>query len=292
MEHYLLETFITVAKTGSVTRAASELGCVQSNVTTRIRRLEESLGKPLFWRKNRRMTITEAGQALLPYALKILELQAEARSHIQQSRFEQKLTIGSTESCAALHLSSILLAFHQQHPQVRLELVTGTTAEMQQQTAQQKLDCAFVNAGGSDAKALHTEIFLMEPMSIVGKQKETDTKGGITVLAFRRGCSYREFLEQHLLQNQVTVGKILEFGSLETLLACAAAGMGYTLLPKGIVQKMGQQPLVEHGIAAPPALATSIIHHWTGDAQPPQVSDFLTLCRQYARRKAEAGVTW
>ncbi|MBB5022533.1 LysR family transcriptional regulator [Desulfurispira natronophila] len=287
MEHYLLETFVKVAQTGSVTRAASELGCVQSNVTTRIHKLEESLGKPLFWRKNRRMIITEAGQALLPYALKILELQAEARSHVQQTRFEQKLTIGSTESCAALHLSSILLTFHQQFPHVQLELVTGTTAEMQQQTAQQKLDCAFVNNGVAIAKGLHTEPFVMETMCIVGKQKGASNKTGVTVLAFRRGCSYRDFFEQHLRQCQVPIEKTLEFGSLEALLTCAAAGMGYTLLPKGIVDKMVQQPLQVPDIAVPPPLATSIIHHWTGDALPPQLHDFLTLCRQYAKGRLE-----
>lgn len=69
-----LEIFRTVVREGGVTRAAAQLHRVQSNVTTRIRQLEASLGVPLFVREGKRMVLTPAGQTLLTYADDLLRL--------------------------------------------------------------------------------------------------------------------------------------------------------------------------------------------------------------------------
>jgi len=63
-----LKTFEAVARLGGMNRAAAELNTVQSNVTTRIRALEEELGTPLFQRHSRGVVLTDAGRRLLPYA--------------------------------------------------------------------------------------------------------------------------------------------------------------------------------------------------------------------------------
>ncbi|MFX7922691.1 LysR family transcriptional regulator, partial [Acinetobacter baumannii] len=78
-----LEIFRTVVREGGVTRAAQQLHRVQSNVTTRIRQLETSLGVQLFVREGKRMVLTPAGQTLLTYADDILRLAAEARQAVQ-----------------------------------------------------------------------------------------------------------------------------------------------------------------------------------------------------------------
>ncbi len=83
MDFTALEIFKAVAAEGSVTRAAEQLGRVQSNVTTRIQQLEEQLGTPLFLRQGRRMVLTPAGESLRGYADRLLALAEEARQAVR-----------------------------------------------------------------------------------------------------------------------------------------------------------------------------------------------------------------
>ena len=83
MDLAALEIFRTVVEAGGITRAATRLHRVQSNVTTRIRQLEQSLGVELFLRDGKRMVLTPAGQTLFDYARRILQLSDEARHPVQ-----------------------------------------------------------------------------------------------------------------------------------------------------------------------------------------------------------------
>ena len=85
MDITALKIFLAVAETGGVTRAAEKLHYVQSNVTARLKQLEEDLGTPLFYRNGRKLQITPAGQILSGYAERILRLTEEARQAVQDS---------------------------------------------------------------------------------------------------------------------------------------------------------------------------------------------------------------
>ena len=80
-----LKVFEAVARVGSLSRASRELHTVQSNVTARIRRLEEELGVPLFERHSRGVHLTSAGRRLLPYSLESARLLTEARRAVEDS---------------------------------------------------------------------------------------------------------------------------------------------------------------------------------------------------------------
>ena len=139
-----LEIFRTVVREGGVTRAAQQLNRVQSNVTTRIRQLEASLGVQLFVRESKRMVLTPAGQTLLTYADDILRLAAEARQAVQPREPHGRLRIASMESTAASRLPALLATLHQRWPRVQLELVTMTTRQSLQALSNFEVDCAFV----------------------------------------------------------------------------------------------------------------------------------------------------
>src|SRR5215467_11118320 len=95
-----LRIFATVVREGGVTRAAEKLNRVQSNVTTRIRQLEEDLGVALFIREGKRLHLAPAGQALLGYADRVLALAEEARTSVHDPRPRGLLRLGSMESTA------------------------------------------------------------------------------------------------------------------------------------------------------------------------------------------------
>src|SRR5699024_8818558 len=130
MEFQDLEIFQKVAETGTITGAAKELNYVQSNVTSRIRKLEKELNTPLFNRHNRGMSLTPEGKKLLVYSEKILSLSKEMKK-VLQSKDEPsgKLEIGSVET--VYKLPYILSAYNKKYENVELSLYTGVTEKLQ-----------------------------------------------------------------------------------------------------------------------------------------------------------------
>jgi len=118
-----LTIFRAVVRENGVTRAAAKLNRVQSNVTTRIKQLEEQLGADLFIRDGRRLVLTPAGETLLPYAERLLALADEARHAVRADRPSGRLRLGTMESVAATRLPGLLARYHQQWPDVALELL-------------------------------------------------------------------------------------------------------------------------------------------------------------------------
>lgn len=237
----MLKAFQTAAMTGTVSKAAQQLGYAQSNITTKIRQLENDLGTPLFYRHNRGITLTPAGKTLLDYAGQVLRLVEEARKAVTDGTAPTgSLSIGSMETTAAVRLPELLAAYHRSYPEVNLSLVTGPTEQLVQAVLDYELDCAFV-AGPVEHPDLLQESFIEEELMVVthsahppiSSAKELNDR---TVLAFRAGCSYRAKMEQWLHEEGVMPVKILEFGTLETILGCVAAGLGVSLLPRSIVQ--------------------------------------------------------
>lgn len=118
MDLAALAIFRAVVHENGVTRAAAKLNRVQSNVTTRIKQLEEELGAPLFVRDGRRLVLTPAGETLLPYAERLLALADEARHAVREDRPHGRLRLGAMESTAASRLPPVLARYHQTWPDV------------------------------------------------------------------------------------------------------------------------------------------------------------------------------
>jgi DNA-binding transcriptional LysR family regulator len=112
---------------GGVTRAATALHRVPSNITTRIKQLEARLGVALFARHGRSLMPTEEGRLLVGYADRLLRLAQEAESALREGRLLGTLRLGALESTAGTRLPQLLARYNQNNPAVRIELVTGTT---------------------------------------------------------------------------------------------------------------------------------------------------------------------
>ena len=124
-----LEIFRTVSVEGSVTKAAIKLNRVQSNISTRIKQLEQQLEKTLFLRQNRRLTLTPDGDLLLSYAERLFQLSMEALEALNGGKPSGVLRIGTMESTAAARLPEILSRYHQLYPDVEIELETDTAGD-------------------------------------------------------------------------------------------------------------------------------------------------------------------
>jgi DNA-binding transcriptional LysR family regulator len=235
-----LRVFEAVARLGGMNRAAAELNTVQSNVTARIRQLEGELGAPLFERHARGVDLTEAGRRLLPYAGRVRQLLDEARRAVDDDGAPKgPLTIGSLETTAALRLSPVLADYAATYPDVDLVIRTGTTCELIEAVAEHRLEGAFV-CGPVDHAELESEIVFREELALLTAPgvRTIDAvlaKRDLRIVVLRAGCSYRERLEAILARRGMMPTRRLEFGTLEAIIGCVAAGLGITLLPKSLI---------------------------------------------------------
>lgn len=238
-----LRIFEAVARLGGMNRAAAELATVQSNVTARIRALEDELGVPLFRRSSRGVELTSAGERLLPYARRIGQLIDEARRAARDDGEPRgRFVVGSLETTAALRLAPVLAAFVAAYPQVDPVLRTGTTAELIEAVLDRRYEGAFV-CGPLDHPDLAAEPVFTEELVILAAPGTPSveiylrrTEPRIVVL--RAGCSYRLRLEAWLAEQGIVGVRMMEFGTLEAIIGCVRAGLGITLLPKALIGRV------------------------------------------------------
>lgn len=235
-----LATFEAVARLGGMGRAARELNTVQSNVTQRVRRLEQALGVTLFERSRSGARLTTAGKRLMPYVARVEALLDEAgRAARDDGAPCGTLTIGSLETTAALRLSPLLASYAHAHPDVDLVLKTGTTAEMVERVLDRDVDGAFV-CGPAVHPQLVAKPAFVEELALLTAPRESSVaaalnRSDLRLVILRAGCSYRQRLEEVLARRGVVGLRRLEFGTLEAILGAVAAGLGITLMPHGLV---------------------------------------------------------
>jgi DNA-binding transcriptional LysR family regulator len=237
MDFSSLEIFCAVATERSVTRAAQHLARVRSNVTTGVKQLEEELKVQLFSREGKRL----------------LSLAEEAHQAMNPAFPSGRLRIGAMESTAAARLPSLLSTYHSEWPQVGLEICIGTSAELVEEVASNRLDCAFVGDPGLQAfarvgtpfaaRGLHATRAYSERMLLVLPpnhqpiRRPEDLKVR-TLAAFSTGCTYRCALESWLGPPDAQGDRdweVTELASYRTILACVAAGSCFAICPKSIL---------------------------------------------------------
>ena len=250
-----LKVFEAVARLGGMNRAASELNTVQSSVTSRIRLLEQRIGTPLFRRHSRGVALTDAGKRLLPYAIRIAELLDEAKRAVEDDgQPKGQLTIGSMETTAAYRLPPLIATFGKAHPAVSISLRTGTNLRMIEDVINHRLDGAFV-CGPIDHADLEQHAAFTEQLVIATApgsrrfeaRKET---GELSILVKGPGCAYRQRFEAMLQRDGIRFS-IMEFGTLDAIIGCVAAGLGETLLPQSVLAPaLREQRIAAHPLPA------------------------------------------
>ena len=287
MDNAALRMFRAVARSGSVAAAAALVHSVPSNLSARIRKLEEELGAPLFVRETRGMRPTPAGEVLLEYAERILALSDEARLAVSEAAGEGGvLRLASMETTAALRLPPLLASFAATHPRVALSLSTGTSEGAVQAVLERRADLAFV--GGplrhdrlAGAVAFVEELVLAVPAG-VNSVEQANTRA---MLVFRSGCAYRARTENWFRHRGEPTSHVMEFGTLDGLLGCVGAGMGVTLLPRAVVERPHLAGQVAALAIADGRVETWLIRH--RDARPTRaMEDFAALVSGVAARAA------
>ncbi|WP_274365868.1 LysR family transcriptional regulator [Paenibacillus thermotolerans] len=245
MEFKDLEIFQMVAEKGTISEVAKELSYVQSNVSMRIQKLEQELNIPLFNRHRRGMSLTPEGKKLLSYSKKILLLTDEMKKAVQnQDEPSGKLDIGTVET--VFHLPKILSDFIKKYKNVDLSVFTGVTETLEEEVVNYRLDGAFVTESDFHPDLVSHEVFREELVLISDMHASTlEELKKEPVLCFSEGCGYRARLKAWYKDQNISPQKVLEFGTLETILQSVVVGLGVTFVSKSAVAHMEQRGLIK-----------------------------------------------
>lgn len=243
MELTYLRTFLEVAKWGSFTRAAEVLGYAQSSITTQIQKLEETYGVVLLERYGRKMKLTIAGEALLPYANGIIKLSSESKELVSKQS-KGTLSIGTIETLAAFFLPPYLQIYRQTYPDMRVIIQPANEPEIIDSVLVGSLDLGVILDPLYTHPELHSVVLREEELVIVipanhrlsGRNQVTvqDLENESLILT-EDGCSYRAMLLQALHNSQIKYRLSYEFGNQEAIKQCVSYELGVALLPRVVV---------------------------------------------------------
>lgn len=276
-----LEVFQAVVRHGGVSRAAAQLNRVQSSVSTRIRQLEDQLGEPLFLRDNKRMTLTDAGRNLLPYAERMLALAREAADAVQTKDLNGTFNIGAMESTAAARLPRVLSQFHARHPDVSVRLTTATAGALQNSLSNEELDVAFIAEPVSN-KGFQTQPVFTEELCLVAARSFTALDNaalltGQTIVAFEEGCAYRRYLNDWLLGECIVPGTTLSVGSYLAMLSCVSAGSGFAVIPRSVLSIIDVHETLQHRVLPGRYARIATLMAWRKNYTSPKLQALQSL---------------
>ncbi|MDA8233515.1 MAG: LysR family transcriptional regulator, partial [Clostridia bacterium] len=282
------------AQTRSFTKAAEMLDYAQSSVTAQIRSMEDELGTRLFERLGRKVVLTQAGERLLAYSEKILQLAAEAVEVVRgASLYKGTLTIGAPESLCVYRLPPLFFEFRRQFPEVQLIIKPGVNSIMRQACKDGTLDLVFTIEGEISDEYLKMEKITTEPLALATSPNHPlakkspvnpDDLNGQNLFVTESGCCYRRMLEETLLSADVRPASLQEFGSIEAIKQCVMNGLGVTLLPEiAVAGEIALGRLVKLDWGGPDfTIATQLCYHkdkWIS----PILGAFLELTRNIVK---------
>ncbi len=226
----LLRSFVSVVDAGGFTRAGERVHRTQSTVSQQIRRLEESVGRPLLHRDGKSVSPTEEGERLLSYARRILALAAEARAAVAQQAVHATVRLGVPEDFAAYHLAELLSDFARSRPGLRLDVRCGMSVDLAASIERQELDLALVKrrAGESGALAAWPETLRW----VTSARHPVDPEiHPVPLAVFPQGCLYRN-RAVHALEAAGRAWRVAyNSTNLSGIQAAVSAGLGISILP-------------------------------------------------------------
>jgi DNA-binding transcriptional LysR family regulator len=282
-----LRYFLAVADLRNFTKAAEASFVAQSALSQQISRLEHELGTPLFIRGKRGVSLTPAGELLLPHARRLVADESWARAEVRSYLGLEKgrLAIGLIQtSASAVDLVEPVAEFYRSHQGIELHIVNQTSAAMIDGVRQGVLDLAVVGVGldelpdGLDGQPLATDPLV----GVVSRQAASGLAGPVSVadllargrlIRFAPGTGIRSHVDAALRRAGVEPESSIEMFQASDMVAFAAHGLGVTIVPRTLARasaarlESSGQPCEVLGLTDPLA-----VHSVTAVTEPARLS--------------------
>ncbi|QDQ14961.1 LysR family transcriptional regulator [Streptomyces spectabilis] len=284
MQFQQLLYFVAVAETRHFTRAAERVHVSQPSLSQQVRALEKELGAELFSRARGNITLTDAGEALLPLARRILADADTARIEVQElaQLRRGRVRLGATPSVCTGLLPQVLRDFHDRHPGIQLLIEEGGSHDLVRQLARGALDLALVVLPlPSPSPALTTVELLREDLVVVSSPDAPDTPDfgatarvadlqGERLVMFRHGYDLRELTVAACRAEGFEPEFAVEGGEMDAVLGFVRAGLGVAVVPRMVAERAGSD-LRMTPLARPRLRRTIALAH-RSDVAPPRAA--------------------
>jgi LysR family transcriptional regulator, cell division regulator len=278
--------FLNVVRSGSITRAAQRLNMVQSNVTARIKKLEEALGVTLLRRHARGVKLTGGGEAVLPMAIRLDAVLNDLGYAFGKGKpaKEASLRVGAIETVAAVQLPGLVSGFLGRSPHVDVSVHVGSSASLVDQVKRSELDVGFISRSFA-LPGLREEQVFADKLLVLAPAKMKSladllavNRTRLKVLVQRLGCSYTERLLVFLEKKKIRPERIMEMGTLEGVIGFVEAGVGIAAMPESFVRPISKGRQVSM-LSLPKE--TALLQTYVVCLEPttsPLVNDFVEHC--------------
>ena len=259
-----LEAFVWVFKLGSFKGAADRLHITQASISRRIATLEEHFGKRLFERDNRTVTLTSHGLQLLPYAERMIDLQARMDGALSDDdKFTGALRIGVIETVVHTMLPDLLSRFAARYPNVTLELVSDGSPKLREDLLRGALDCAITaeSISHGTVENIHlTELptrWIASPAMAARLPSARLSFADVAkhpLISFNRDSTVYRIIGEYAGEDMAL--RISYFSSIGAMTGLAKTGFGITILSVAVIQReLAEGTLVLLDVdPAPPSL--------------------------------------
>jgi DNA-binding transcriptional LysR family regulator len=246
MELRQLEYLVAVADEGGFTRAAARLHVAQPGVSAQIRQLERELGQPLFDRTSRSVRLTEAGEAVLPYARAALDAVAGAKLTAQElsGLLRGRVAIGTVTSLGSdTNVPGLLAGFHDAHPDVDITLAEDTSDRLLAGVLDGRYDVAFAGLAGDAPDGVGTQtvvedalVAAVAPGDPLAAKRSVPLRAldGRPLIVLPHGTGLRAAVDAGCAAAGFRPRVAFEAGNPEVLAALAEQGLGVAILPAGL----------------------------------------------------------
>lgn len=246
MDTQALAAFTEIAESGSFTQAALALHLSQPAISKRITALEQQIGQSLFDRIGRRVRLTDAGRALLPYARKALQDIEDGRRALSQlhDQIGGRLSIGTSHHIGLHRLPPILRSFTQSYPEVDLDIHFMDSEVACEGVLAGKLELGIVTLPTQPIAHLAMQTIWPDPLSVVvapnhpllDKRRLQLQDLAAHPAVFPDENTYtRRIITQALQQHDLTPRIRLATNYLETLKMLVGIGLGWSVLPDSMI---------------------------------------------------------
>ncbi|MGO4448624.1 LysR family transcriptional regulator [Phyllobacterium sp. TAF24] len=217
-----LRAFVTVAELRSFSRASLQLNRVQSAVSQLIQRFEANISAKLFVRERGRISLTAEGEALLPYAIKMLAINDEAAGMLRRSQPTDCLRIGTSDTYAACFLPPILAVCREANSNLQIELHCGYSEKIWGDFACGDLDVVLTQSCPAD---IISETLHIEPLQwVCSKASDVHMANPVPLALFTRGCADRDLAVKTLAKAKKDYAICYQSTSQAGILAAVSSG--------------------------------------------------------------------
>ncbi|KUP93514.1 LysR family transcriptional regulator [Tritonibacter horizontis] len=280
-----LRSFVAVADTGGVTRAASFLHLTQSAVSMQLKRLEDMLGVELLDRTGRSIGLTAAGEQLLGYARRMLSLNDEIITRLTDQAFEGEVTLGVPHDVVHPVIPMVLQRFNVQFPRVKVSLCTSNTRDLRADFAQGRFDLIVTteSVAGDGGETIH-----QMPLRWIGALNGHSWRQRPLRIGFCRSCIFRGVATAALDAAGIDWEMAVDSESDRTVEATISADLAIGVLLEG-TQPQHQQ-VIDHGGSLPRLPVQHINLYGVERARAQYVEHLAHLIRQGFAGLAQPGV--